>query len=100
MNTLTVMSNSASVNAQVNGRAPLVRLYLVRGVLAAVWAVAFAHAHDTLGAAAITLLVAYPLLDAVSSAVDYLSVPDGPEQRVQAGLLVWKVRRGVAQLRV
>ncbi|MFF9645383.1 DUF308 domain-containing protein [Kitasatospora aureofaciens] len=78
------MSNSASANAQVNGRAPLVRLYLVRGVLAVVWAVAFAHAHDTLGAAAITLLVAYPLLDAVSSAVDYLSVPDGPEQRVTA----------------
>ncbi|MFE7524122.1 DUF308 domain-containing protein [Kitasatospora sp. NPDC057542] len=45
---------------------------------------ALAHAHATLGAAAITLLVAYPLLDAVSSAVDCLSVSDGAERRVTA----------------
>jgi hypothetical protein len=61
---------------------PLTRLYLIRGILAVAWAVAFAQAykntetHDSLKAAAVVLLIAYPLLDAVSSAIDYKSVPD------------------------
>lgn len=84
MNKMRVVPNPASATVPDNGRVPLVKLYLFRGVLAVVWAVAFARAHDTLGAAAVSLLVAYPLLDAVSSAVDYLSVPDGPERRVTA----------------
>ncbi|GAA1989963.1 DUF308 domain-containing protein [Catenulispora subtropica] len=58
-------------------RTPLVKLYLSRGILAVVWAIAFANAHDTLGGAAIILLIAYPLLDAVSSAVDYRTGPAG-----------------------
>jgi uncharacterized membrane protein HdeD (DUF308 family) len=65
-----------------SGRSPLTKLYLTRGILAVAWAVAFAAAykntdvHAKLPAAAIVLLVAYPLLDAVSSAIDYRSVPD------------------------
>ncbi|MEV6105160.1 DUF308 domain-containing protein [Streptomyces sp. NPDC051940] len=67
------------------GRGPLTKLYLIRGVLAVAWAVAFGQAyqsadssdpHMSLGAVAIVLLVAYPLLDAVSSVIDYRSVPD------------------------
>ena len=65
-----------------SGRSPLTKLYLTRGVLAVAWAAAFAQAdkntdiHAKLGTAAIVLLIAYPLLDAVSSAIDYRSVPD------------------------
>lgn len=66
-----------------SGRSPLTKLYLTRGILAVAWAVAFAQAYKTttdvhtkLGAAVIVLLIAYPLLDAVSSAIDYKSVPD------------------------
>ncbi|ACU75959.1 integral membrane protein [Catenulispora acidiphila DSM 44928] len=69
------------------GRSPLTRLYLTRGVLAVAWAAAFADAykaHESLSAAAVTLLIAYPLLDAVSSVVDYRLGPDGPERRVTA----------------
>ena len=68
-----------------DGRTSLTKLYLIRGVLAVAWAVAFAQAyktadsadlHKALGAAAIVLLVVYPLIDAVSSALDHRSVPD------------------------
>ncbi len=46
------------------------RIYLVRGVVALVWAVAFATVSGSLGAAAIALLVAYPLIDVVASGID------------------------------
>jgi uncharacterized membrane protein HdeD (DUF308 family) len=61
-------------------RSSLLRLYLVRGVLAIVWAVTFAGAHDTVDAVAITLLVIYPLIDAVSSFVDHRALPQGSER--------------------
>ncbi len=48
------------------------------------WALAFAGAHEDLDAPAITLLVVYPLIDAVSSLIDYRSTLDGPERRVAA----------------
>jgi hypothetical protein len=70
-----------------SGRSPLTRLYFTRGVLAVAWAVAFAGAYkvnESLSAAAVTLLVAYPLLDAVSSVFDYRWGPDGSERRVTA----------------
>lgn len=70
-----------------SGHSPLTRLYFTRGVLAVAWAVAFANAYkvnESLSAAAVTLLVAYPLLDAVSSVFDYRWGPDGPERRVTA----------------
>jgi uncharacterized membrane protein HdeD (DUF308 family) len=65
-------------------RSSLLKLYLVRGVLALVWAAVFANAHDDLDAAAVTLLVVYPLIDAVSSLIDYRATPDGSERRVTA----------------
>ncbi|MGK8558194.1 DUF308 domain-containing protein [Nocardia gipuzkoensis] len=68
----------------MGGRASLIRLYLSRGVLAIAWAVVFAAAHDTLNAVAIALLVAYPLIDAVSSLIDYLAVLEGSERHVTA----------------
>jgi uncharacterized membrane protein HdeD (DUF308 family) len=63
-------------------RSSLLRLYLSRGILAVVWAVVFAGAHKTVDAVAITLLVVYPLIDAVSSFIDHRAVPDGSERRV------------------
>lgn len=65
-------------------RSSLIRLYLGRGILAIAWAAAFAASHDPLNALAVTLLVVYPLIDAVSSLIDYLAVPDGSERRVTA----------------
>jgi uncharacterized membrane protein HdeD (DUF308 family) len=65
-------------------RSSLRRLYLGRGVLAVAWALAFAKAHGDLDAAAVTLLVAYPLIDAVSSLIDHRATPDGSERRVIA----------------
>ncbi|THA76063.1 DUF308 domain-containing protein [Streptomyces sp. A0642] len=65
-------------------RSSLPALYLGRGVLAVAWAVAFAGAHAEVDAVAITLLVAYPLIDAVSSLVDHRATSDGPERRVIA----------------
>ncbi|MBF6132089.1 DUF308 domain-containing protein [Nocardia otitidiscaviarum] len=65
-------------------RSSLIRLYLSRGVLAVGWAIAFSAAHDTLNAVAVTLLVVYPLIDAVSSLIDFLAVPEGSERRLTA----------------
>ncbi|WP_353940378.1 DUF308 domain-containing protein [Streptomyces sp. HUAS MG91] len=65
-------------------RSVLLKLYLGRGVLAVVWAFVFAGAHENVDALAITLLVAYPLIDAVSSLIDHRTLPDGSERRVTA----------------
>jgi hypothetical protein len=46
------------------------RLFLTRGLLAVVWAVVFAMASGSLSTGAGVLLVLYPLIDAVASAVD------------------------------
>lgn len=70
--------------AAEDGRSSLLRLYLGRGVLALVWALAFAGAHEHVDALAVTLLVVYPLIDAVSSLVDHRALPDGSERRVTA----------------
>ncbi|MGW0054858.1 DUF308 domain-containing protein [Nocardia nova] len=65
-------------------RAALIRLYVSRGVLALAWAAVFAAAHETLDALAVALLAAYPLIDAVSSLIDYKGTDAGPERRVTA----------------
>ncbi|MFF3568144.1 DUF308 domain-containing protein [Nocardia jiangxiensis] len=62
----------------------MIRLSLVRGILALAWALAFAASHRPLNAVAVVLLVVYPLIDAVSCAIDYRTVPDGSERRVTA----------------
>ena len=79
INTLTTPTLAAS-----DKRVALLRLYLSRGVLAVAWAAVFAGAHDTLDAVAITLLIVYPLIDAVSSLIDYRALPDGSERRLTA----------------
>lgn len=78
------MNSTATQSVSRTERSSFTRLYLGRGVLAIAWALAFAAAHDTLDAVAVTLLVCYPLIDAVSSLIDYLAVPEGPERRVTA----------------
>jgi len=70
--------------AATDERASLLRLYLSRGVLAVAWALAFAGAHEDVDAVAITLLVVYPLIDAVSSLLDHRATPNGSERRVMA----------------
>jgi|GEM_PF-1499122 len=65
-------------------RSSLLRLYLIRGLLALAWAGIFFQAHITLDALAITLLIVYPLIDAVSSLVDFVSMQDGSERRITA----------------
>ncbi|MFJ8361950.1 DUF308 domain-containing protein [Streptomyces sp. NPDC093984] len=81
MSTQTATPSSPATTGE---RSSLMRLYLSRGVLAAAWALAFAGAHEHVDAVAITLLVVYPLIDAVSSLIDYRATPDGSERRVTA----------------
>ncbi|SNY88759.1 hypothetical protein SAMN04244553_5744 [Nocardia amikacinitolerans] len=78
------MNTTAALPASTSERLSLIRLYLGRGILAIVWAAAFAAAHDPLNAIALTLLIAYPLIDAVSSAIDWLAVPNDSQRRVTA----------------
>ncbi|MCQ4212940.1 DUF308 domain-containing protein [Streptomyces longispororuber] len=75
---------SSPARTAVSERSTLLRLYLGRGILAVVWAVAFAGVHEDLGAAAITLLVVHPAIDSVSSLLDHRATPDGFERRVIA----------------
>ncbi|TDW98564.1 DUF308 domain-containing protein [Kribbella sp. VKM Ac-2566] len=77
----TLTSGAPSATGE---RSTLLKLYLIRGVLAVVWAAVFAGAHDSLDAVAITLLVVYPLIDAVSSLVDHHALPAGSERRITA----------------
>lgn len=48
----------------------LLRVHLVRGLVAIAWAVGFSTVHDSLSAASVVLLVAYPLIDVVASLLD------------------------------
>ncbi|WP_306188930.1 DUF308 domain-containing protein [Streptomyces sp. MK5] len=80
----TQTSPPANPAAATGERDSLLRLYLSRGVLAVAWALAFAGAHEDLDAVAITLLVVYPLIDAVSSLIDHRATPNGAERRVTA----------------
>jgi uncharacterized membrane protein HdeD (DUF308 family) len=79
--TETLTSGAPSATGE---RSTLMKLYLIRGVLAVVWAAAFAGAHDSLDALAISLLVIYPLIDAVSSWVDHRAHPVGSERGITA----------------
>ncbi|MFF4354435.1 DUF308 domain-containing protein [Streptomyces sp. NPDC001530] len=81
---MSTQTSTPTGAAATGERDSLLRLYLVRGVLAVAWALAFAKAHENLDAAAITLLVVYPLIDAVSSLIDYRATPNGSERRVTA----------------
>lgn len=78
------MNSTVTPTVSASERSSLIRLSLGRGVLAIAWALAFAAAHDPLDTVAVILLVGYPLIDAVSSLIDFRAVPDGPERRVTA----------------
>lgn len=80
----TTRSASAATQVAMDGRSSLLKLYLSRGILAVVWALVFAGAHEDVDAVTITLLVGYPLLDAVSSMIDHRATPEGPERRITA----------------
>ncbi|MFF7051786.1 DUF308 domain-containing protein [Streptomyces griseorubiginosus] len=81
---MSTQTSAPAPAAATDERSSLLRLYLSRGVLALAWALAFAGAHEDVDAVAITLLVAYPLIDAVSSLLDHRATPNGPERRVIA----------------
>ncbi|WP_227982786.1 DUF308 domain-containing protein [Nocardia spumae] len=76
--------NSRTPSVAASGRSSLIRLFAIRGVLAVIWALVFASAHQTLGAIAVILLVSYPLIDAVSSVVDHAATADPSARRVTA----------------
>lgn len=75
---------AAPMSLRPANRSSLLRLYLIRGLVAVAWAAAFAKVHDPLDALAITLLVTYPLIDAVSSLIDYRTMPRDAERRITA----------------
>ncbi|WP_338692882.1 DUF308 domain-containing protein [Streptomyces sp. Q6] len=75
---------SATTQAATDERSSLLKLYVSRGILAVVWALVFAGAHEDVDAPAIALLVAYPLIDVVSSLLDHRATPRGSERRVTA----------------
>ncbi|MFB7287492.1 DUF308 domain-containing protein [Actinacidiphila glaucinigra] len=72
---------TARMSLVPEGRASLLRLYLGRGVLAVAWAAAFAANRGSLDGTAVTLLVVYPLIDAVSSLIDFRARTEGSERR-------------------
>lgn len=86
MSTATVNANTSTIRmpSSSSERSSLLKLYLIRGLLAVAWAALFAGAHATLDTVAIVLLIVYPLIDAVSSLVDYRATPNGPERKVTA----------------
>lgn len=65
-------------------RSSLVKLYLIRGLLAVAWAAIFAGVHHQLDLLAMALLVIYPLIDAVSSLIDCRRMPRDAERRITA----------------
>lgn len=77
-----VFATSASASAAK--RSSLLRLYLVRGLLALIWAAVFAKVHEPLGGPAVTLLVIYPLIDATSSLIDYRTMRRHAADRITA----------------
>lgn len=81
MSTSTLTTRTPRANGE---RSSLLKLYLIRGILAVVWAAVFAGAHDTLDARAIVLLIVYPLIDAVSSVIDYRALSDDSERGLTA----------------
>jgi uncharacterized membrane protein HdeD (DUF308 family) len=71
------------------GRSSLKQLYLVRGVIAIVWAVIFAMIASSLTAGVIALLVIYPGIDVVASLMDartHRGTGPGQVQMVNAAL--------------
>jgi uncharacterized membrane protein HdeD (DUF308 family) len=69
--------------------APVRRTYLIRGLIALVWAAGFAASSHSLGAAAVALLIGYPIIDVVASVVDargHRGTPIYPVQVMNAAI--------------
>jgi uncharacterized membrane protein HdeD (DUF308 family) len=71
-----------AVAASTDGSARI-RLYLVRGLVALAWAAAFSAFADSLTTGAATLLVAYPVIDVISSLIDARGGSGRSTQRLQ-----------------
>jgi uncharacterized membrane protein HdeD (DUF308 family) len=61
----------------------LLRIYLVRGVVALAWAAAFSAVSDSLTLPAVVLLIVYPLIDVVSSLLDAHADPGSWARKLQ-----------------
>jgi hypothetical protein len=73
---------TAVADAAAPAATPLIRIYLVRGVLAVAWAAVFAAASDSLTTGVGVLLVAYPLIDVLASLADVRDRRPGAERTV------------------
>ncbi|TWF74577.1 short repeat uncharacterized protein DUF308 [Pseudonocardia hierapolitana] len=60
----------------------LLRIYLVRGIVAIAWAAGFAAVSGSLTAVTVALLIIYPLIDVVASLLDAREDP-GPARTLQ-----------------
>ncbi|MEU6207813.1 DUF308 domain-containing protein [Micromonospora musae] len=61
----------------------LLRIYLIRGLIAIGWAAGFAAVHDSLSTPTVVLLIAYPLIDVVASLLDAREDPVTPARKLQ-----------------
>jgi hypothetical protein len=61
----------------------VIRLYLVRGLVAIAWAIGFAAVSGSLAAGTVVLLVIYPLIDAISLLIDLRARPRAPGRTLQ-----------------
>jgi uncharacterized membrane protein HdeD (DUF308 family) len=64
------------------------RLFLIRGLVAIAWAVVFAVTSDSLTTGVGVLLVLYPLIDAVASAIDARGQQGSARQLLEANAAV------------
>jgi uncharacterized membrane protein HdeD (DUF308 family) len=75
-----------SSSAMARGRgdvSSLLRLYVIRGLVAILWAVGFATVLESLAIGAIILLVVYPLIDAVALLIDFRDQSGMPGRGLQ-----------------
>jgi uncharacterized membrane protein HdeD (DUF308 family) len=63
--------------------ATLLRIYLVRGLIAIAWAAGFAAVSDSLTPVTVVLLIGYPLIDVVASLLDAREDPGTPARKLQ-----------------
>ena len=61
----------------------LLRIYLVRGLIAIAWAAGFSAVNDSLTATSVILLIIYPLIDVVASLLDAREDPGTPARKLQ-----------------
>ncbi|XVU28912.1 hypothetical protein ACQPZJ_18185 [Actinoplanes sp. CA-054009] len=62
---------------------PLFRIYLIRGLIAIAWSIAFATVQHDLTAVSVALLVLYPVIDVVASLADVREGRGTPARKLQ-----------------